>query len=112
MACAQSSEHGSRDRQSTTHLVWHGRKVSNLQSGYSTEPRPTQGNGQDEAATDLKLSAYRYPLQYLPDLKEESHEDSSLNTSASNLKNSNFRFPFSAQPSIRMSGEGAFLFVR
>jgi len=103
MPFVKSPENGRRYSQTTTHLVWHGRNTSNLPSVNTAESRPTQGNGQDETTTDLRLSAYRYPLHYLPDLKEESHEDSSLNTSASNLKNSNFRFPFGRQPSLRAS---------
>jgi serine/arginine repetitive matrix protein 2 len=110
MAFARSHEHNRRD--STTHLVWHGRKTSNLQSGNPADSRVNQEHGQDGTTTDLRLSAYRYPLHYLPDLKEESHEDSSLNTSASNLKNSSFRFPYGGQPSVRMSGDDAFLFGR
>ncbi|KAF2704188.1 hypothetical protein K504DRAFT_450934 [Pleomassaria siparia CBS 279.74] len=110
MAFAKSPEPGRRDSQTTTHLVWHGRKSSNVPSRNSMELRSGQGNGQDETTTDLRLSAYRYPPQHcLPDLKEESHEDSSLNTSASNLKNSNFKFPFGAQPGVRMSGDEGFL---
>ena len=81
---------GRRDSQTTTHLVWNGRKSTS--SDPTVEPRPRRG-GQDESTTDLRLSAFRYPLHYLPDLKEESHEDSSLNTSASNVKSSSFRFP-------------------
>ncbi|KAF2793697.1 hypothetical protein K505DRAFT_199852, partial [Melanomma pulvis-pyrius CBS 109.77] len=109
---AKSPERGRRDSQTTTHLVWHGRKTSNLVPGNGSELRANQSNGQEDTTTDLRLSAYRYPLHYLPDLKEESHEDSSLNTSASNLKNSNFKFPPVRQPSVRMSGDDGFLLGR
>ncbi|KAF2827538.1 hypothetical protein CC86DRAFT_290743 [Ophiobolus disseminans] len=61
---------------------------------------------QDNTTTNLRLSEYKYsypPQRYLPDVKEDSHEDSSLNTSASNLKNSRFRFPLGGGRSIRLS---------
>jgi serine/arginine repetitive matrix protein 2 len=103
----KSPEHNRRD--STTHLVWHGRNFLNIQPGSAADLGVTQERSKDGTTTDLRLSAYRYPLHYLPDLKEESHEDSSLNTSASNLKNSNFRFPYVGQPSVRISGDDAFL---
>ncbi|KAF2470285.1 uncharacterized protein BDR25DRAFT_314516 [Lindgomyces ingoldianus] len=102
---SNSPVQGHRNSQSTTHLVWHGRKSLSHANANTPEFRSNQGNSQEETTTDLRLSAYRYPLNYLPDLKEESHEDSSINTSASNLKHSNFRFPLGHQPSVRVSGD-------
>ncbi|KAF2122122.1 hypothetical protein BDV96DRAFT_627273 [Lophiotrema nucula] len=105
------SEDNRRDSQTTTHLVWHGRRSLTLTSPPTIESRLNTNGSNDETTTDLRLSAYRYPLHYLPDLKEESHEDSSLNTSASNLKNSSFKFPFGGhqpsvgQPSVRASAD-------
>lgn len=54
---------------------------------------------------------YRYnaPQRYLHDLKEDSHEDSSLNTSASNLKNSHFRFPHGGGTGVRPSVDDGLL---
>ncbi|CAN9199426.1 unnamed protein product [Alternaria alternata] len=71
-------------------------------------------NIQEDTTTNLRLSGYRYPgpSRYLPDLKEESHEDSSLNTSASNLKGSSFRFPFGIPSGVRASGEDPINFSR
>ncbi|KAJ4384671.1 hypothetical protein N0V86_000272 [Didymella sp. IMI 355093] len=105
-----------RDSQTTTHLVWHGRKslnISNLAACVS-EPHLPLPVSNDDTTTDLRLSQYRYPggLHYLPDLKEESHEDSSLNTSTSNLKNSNFRFPFGVPGGVRASVDEGALFSR
>ena len=105
-----------RDSQTTTHLVWHGRKslsLSNTAASISEPHLPLPASNED-TTTDLRLSQYRYPggLHYLPDLKEESHEDSSLNTSASNLKNSNFRFPFGVPVGVRASVDEGALFSR
>jgi serine/arginine repetitive matrix protein 2 len=122
-----SSEPNRRDSQSTTHLDWH-RWVPPV-SAHGSQPtpsRPPNGSGlqlnslppltriQEDTTTDLRLSEYRYPgpSRYLPDLKEESHEDSSLNTSASNLKNSSFRFPFGPPSVIRASAEDPISFSR
>jgi serine/arginine repetitive matrix protein 2 len=122
-----ASEPDRRDSQTTTHLDWH-RWVPPV-SGSGPQPsssRPSSGSGlqlnslppltriQEDTTTDLRLSEYRYPgpPRYLPDLKEESHEDSSLNTSASNLKNSSFRFPFGPPSVIRASGEDPNSFSR
>ncbi|KAF1844009.1 uncharacterized protein K460DRAFT_379037 [Cucurbitaria berberidis CBS 394.84] len=106
-----SSEHNRRDSQTTTHLVWHGgRRSLNIPSSVSaSEPRLPLPSVQEDTTTDLRLSGYRYPgpSHYLPDLKEESHEDSSLNTSASNLKNSHFRFPFGGPSGVRGSVDDA-----
>ena len=105
-----------RDSQTTTHLVWQGRKSLNLSNPAASmsEPHLPLSTANDETTTDLRLSQYRYPggLHYLPDLKEESHEDSSLNTSASNLKNSNFRFPFGVPAGVRASVDEGALFSR
>ena len=105
-----------RDSQTTTHLVWHGRRSLNLNNPAASisEPHVPLPASSDDTTTDLRLSQYRYPggLHYLPDLKEESHEDSSLNTSASNLKNSNFRFPFGVPGGMRASVDDGALFSR
>lgn len=103
-----------RDSQTTTHLDWHGYRPSSQGGGLQqVSLRPLSGAGnqlnslgsgplsniQENTTTHLRLSGYRYPgpARYLPDLKEESHEDSSLNTS--------FRFPFGAPSRVRASGE-------
>ncbi|KAF3047726.1 hypothetical protein E8E12_011534 [Didymella heteroderae] len=104
-----------RDSQTTTHLVWHGRRSLNLSNPAAcVSELHLSLPASDDTTTDLRLSQYRYPggLHYLPDLKEESHEDSSLNTSASNLKNSNFRFPFGVPGGVRASVDEAALFSR
>lgn len=105
-----------RDSQTTTHLVWHGRKSLSLNNPAAcvSEPNLPLTSPNDDTTTDLRLSQYRYPggLHYLPDLKEQSHEDSSLNTSASNLKNSNFRFPFGVPGGVRASVDESALFSR
>ncbi|KAH6637750.1 hypothetical protein C7974DRAFT_355603 [Boeremia exigua] len=105
-----------RDSQTTTHLAWHGRRSLNLnnQAASISEPHLPFPSSGDDTTTDLRLSQYRYPagLHHLPDLKEESHEDSSLNTSASNLKNSNFRFPFGVPGGVRASVDDGALFSR
>ncbi|EDU49337.1 predicted protein [Pyrenophora tritici-repentis Pt-1C-BFP] len=124
-----TSETNRRDSQTTTHLEWH-RYVPPPTGGCSQhmQLRPPGGIGshlnslalspltniQEDTTTDLRLSGYRYPgpSRYLPDLKEESHEDSSLNTSASNLKSSSFRFPFGNPSGIRASGEDQANFSR
>ncbi|KAF2175627.1 hypothetical protein K469DRAFT_683580 [Zopfia rhizophila CBS 207.26] len=101
-----------RDNQSTTHLVWHGHKALNPLSSNAVEPRASQNEGQEETTTDLGLPAYRNTLHFLPDLKEESHEDSSINTSASHFRNSNFRFPAAHLRSIRPSVDDSLMFGR
>ncbi|RMZ70164.1 hypothetical protein GMOD_00000224 [Pyrenophora seminiperda CCB06] len=124
-----TSEPNRHDSQTTTHLEWH-RYVPPTTGGgpQHMQLRPTGGIGshlnslalspltniQEDTTTDLRLSGYRYPgpSRYLPDLKEESHEDSSLNTSASNLKSSSFRFPFGNPSGIRASGEDPANFSR
>jgi serine/arginine repetitive matrix protein 2 len=93
---AQSSPANSRrESQSTTHLSWAGRKPFGVPLTSASEPRLPLSSVQEDTTTNLRLSAYKYnaPQRYLHDLKEDSHEDSSLNTSASNLKNSHFRTP-------------------
>lgn len=117
-----AQEPGHRDSQTTTHLDWNGYRPSSHGGGLQqVSLRPLSGVGnvlnslgsgplsniQENTTTDLRLSGYRYPgpARYLPDLKEESHEDSSLNTSASNLKSSSCRFPFGAPSGVRASGE-------
>ncbi|KAH4976255.1 hypothetical protein HBI55_106890 [Parastagonospora nodorum] len=100
-----SSEHNHRDSRSTTHLSWVGRKPLGVPPTSNSEPHLALPSVQEDTTTDLKYPVYRYnaPQRYLHDLKEDSHEDSSLNTSASNLKNSNFRFPPSTSFGIRTS---------
>ncbi|KAF2731077.1 hypothetical protein EJ04DRAFT_567171 [Polyplosphaeria fusca] len=100
-----------RDSQTTTHIVWHGQNSSTSSRPQFGETPINRGFHEEDSTTDLRLSAYRYPasLHHLPDLKEESHEDSSLNTSASNLKNSTFRLPVGAQIT-RLSVDDAALF--
>jgi serine/arginine repetitive matrix protein 2 len=103
---AQSSPANSRrERQSTTHLSWAGRKPFGVPSTSASEPRLPLPSVQEDTTTNLRLSAYKYnaPQRYLHDLKEDSHEDSSLNTSASNLKNSHFRFPHGCGVGMRTS---------
>ncbi|KAL1800752.1 hypothetical protein ACET3X_001094 [Alternaria dauci] len=116
-----------RDSQTTTHLEW-PRYAPSATDGGIQQSRPSSiieshsnssalvplANIQEDTTTDLRLSGYRYPgpSRYLPDLKEESHEDSSLNTSASNLKGSSFRFPFGAPSGVRASGEDPINFSR
>jgi serine/arginine repetitive matrix protein 2 len=122
-----ASEPDRRDSQTTTHLDWHRWVPPVSGSGPQViQSRPSSGSGlqlnslpplakiQEDTTTDLRLSEYRYPgpSRYLPDLKEESHEDSSLNTSASNLKNSSFRFPFGPPSVVRASGEDPISFSR
>ncbi|KAH7401397.1 hypothetical protein BKA66DRAFT_604629 [Pyrenochaeta sp. MPI-SDFR-AT-0127] len=113
--CKQRSpEYGQRESQTTTHLVWHGRRSLSTPSTGANECQTLLPDVQENTTTDLRLSGYRYagPPHYLPDLKEESHEDSSLNTSASNLKNSSFRFPTSGPPGVRASVDDAIIFSR
>jgi serine/arginine repetitive matrix protein 2 len=109
-----SPEYRPRDSQTTTHLSWIGRKPFSNPSASVSEPYLPLPSLREDTTTDLRLSGYRYngPHGYLPDLKEESHEDSSLNTSASNLKHSHFRFPHGGGPGMRMSVEDAVLFSR
>lgn len=105
-----------RDSQTTTHIVWHGRKSLTLSNPAASisEPHLPLPSSSEDTTTDLRLSQYRQPgnLHYLPDLKEESHEDSSLNTSASNLKTSNFRFPFGVPVGVRASVDDGLMFSR
>ncbi|CAN9102687.1 unnamed protein product [Alternaria alternata] len=116
-----------RDSQTTTHLEWH-RYAPSATGGGAQQSLPSSviathsnssaltplANIQEDTTTNLRLSGYRYPgpSRYLPDLKEESHEDSSLNTSASNLKGSSFRFPFGIPSGVRASGEDPINFSR
>lgn len=104
-----SPEDSRRDSQSTTHLSWASRKPYGVPPASTSEPRLALPSVQEDTTTDLRLSVYKYnaPQRYLHDLKEDSHEDSSLNTSASNLKNSHFRFPLSAGFGMRTSFDDA-----
>jgi serine/arginine repetitive matrix protein 2 len=110
----KSPEYNHRDSQTTTHLSWGGRKPFSNSSTSASEPYLPLPRLQEDTTTDLRLSRYRYngPQSYLPDLKEESHEDSSLNTSASNLKQSHFRFPYGGGPGLRSSVDDVILFSR
>ncbi|KAH7394128.1 hypothetical protein DE146DRAFT_616680 [Phaeosphaeria sp. MPI-PUGE-AT-0046c] len=74
-------------------------------------PRLPLPSVQEDTTTDLRLSMFRYhpAPRNLPDLKEESHEDSSLNTSAGNLKNSHFRFPYGSGAGMRPSVDDGML---
>ncbi|PVH96785.1 hypothetical protein DM02DRAFT_658863 [Periconia macrospinosa] len=90
----ENLEPNHRDSQSTTHLSWpNPRSVSRPVNPYE-QSRATM-HEKEETTTDLARPGYtyqsRYQSGYLPDVKEESHEDSSLNTSASNLKRSSVR---------------------
>ncbi|KAL5377086.1 hypothetical protein DPSP01_010050 [Paraphaeosphaeria sporulosa] len=88
-----------QDNQATTHLNWTG---ANGFHSYSVEGARGGRNSQEDSTTDLRLPGFRHAVTHLPDLKEESHEDSSLNTSASNFR------PFGgSQPVVfRMSTDG------
>ncbi|KAJ4348172.1 uncharacterized protein N0V89_009544 [Didymosphaeria variabile] len=95
----QTPEQHRRDSQTTTHLSWTG---ANAFRSYSVEGARGARNSHEDSTTDLRLPGLRHAVTHLPDLKEESHEDSSLNTSASNFR------PFGgSQPAVfRMSTEG------
>lgn len=91
----QTPECHHRDSHTTTHLSWNGGRgfqplLLNLEN-----LRATQISGQDDTTTDLRLPNYKHPLNPLPDVKEDSHEDSSLNTSAGNFR------PFAVSQSAR-----------
>jgi serine/arginine repetitive matrix protein 2 len=109
-----SPEQSRRDSNTTTHLSWAGRKPFGVPSVSASEPRLPLLGVQEDTTTDLRLSVYKYnaPLRYLHDLKEDSHEDSSLNTSASNLKNSHFRFPHGSGIGVRTSVDEVIVFSR
>lgn len=93
---SETSEPSHRDSQSTTHLSWPVPRAT-LHPDVHAKPQATL-NEQEETTTDLKMmkAAHTYHSKfqsgYLPNVKEESHEDSSLNTSASNPKRSSVRF--------------------
>lgn len=78
----QTPEQNRRDSQTTTHLSWTG---GNAFQSLSLDRQFDARSGQEDSTTDLRLPAHRHIINHLPDLKEESHEDSSLNTSASNF---------------------------
>ncbi|OCL14850.1 hypothetical protein AOQ84DRAFT_384426 [Glonium stellatum] len=103
-------ELGYRDSNTTTHLVWNARKPVPSLLTNAIEPRTSHRLSQDETTTDLRLSSFRYPVAYLPDVKEDLHEDSSINTSVGNLKSSSFKFPIVHPPSRRVSIEDFRLF--
>lgn len=79
----RTPEQRRRDSQSTTHLSW---IRTNSLNSYSVENARPGRSSQEDSTTDLRLPGGRHPIYHLPDLKEESHEDSSLNTSASNFR--------------------------
>jgi serine/arginine repetitive matrix protein 2 len=95
-ACVLKPADNHRDSKTTTYLTWHDGKSPTPEKPTASMGGPVlaQPASNDETTTNLRLSQYRYPggLGNLPDLKEESHEDSSLNPSAGNSKNANFRF--------------------
>lgn len=105
-----------RDSQTTTHLAWHGRRSPSLEKPEIdiNEPHPPLPHSNDDTTTNLRLSQYRYPgpSRHLPGLKEESHEESSLNLSAGNPKASSFRFPFGVPGGVRASTDDGALFAR
>ncbi|OCK86151.1 hypothetical protein K432DRAFT_438702 [Lepidopterella palustris CBS 459.81] len=112
---ATSKEPNRRDSNTTTHLTWNAPKPLPPKPLpplplEAMERKPSHRLSQDESTTDLRLSMFRYPLAYLPDVKEELHEDSSINTSASNLKSSGFKFPVARRPSASASVDGLRLF--
>ncbi|KAF2443999.1 hypothetical protein P171DRAFT_23806 [Karstenula rhodostoma CBS 690.94] len=96
---AQTAGLHRRDSQTTTHLSWTG---ANGFHPYTVEGARGSRHSQEDSTTDLRLPGFRHTVTHLPDLKEESHEDSSLNTSASNFR------PFGgSQPAVfRMSTDG------
>lgn len=67
----------SRESNTTTHLTWNYRKSIAAPSSFNLDRGPNRRLSQD-STTDLRLSCLRYPGAYLPDVKEESHEGSSL----------------------------------
>ncbi|KAF1977048.1 hypothetical protein BU23DRAFT_318383 [Bimuria novae-zelandiae CBS 107.79] len=83
MAYPQTPERHRRDSQVTTHLSWGGPNAS--YPLFIDKPRDARSS-QENSTTDLRLPGLRHAVNHLPDLKEESHEDSSLNTSASNFR--------------------------
>jgi len=104
VALPQTPEGTHRDSQTTTHLSWPNHRPLAPHSVIGGDEGVAHGTGQDDTTTtDLRpITSHKYPMNYLPELKEESHEDSSLNTSASNLKHSSFRFPGAGQPDFRV----------
>ncbi|KAJ4291012.1 hypothetical protein N0V90_010208 [Kalmusia sp. IMI 367209] len=82
----QTPEHRRRDSQTTTHLSWTGGNAFHPLPISADRVRDAQGNNHDDSTTDLRMPGHRHAINHLPDLKEESHEDSSLNTSASNFR--------------------------
>ena len=114
----QTPQQHRRESQSTTHLSW-------ISGGNAMYPpfidRPRDARDiQEDSTTDLRLPGSRHAVNPLPDLKEESHEDSSLNTSASNFRPLGSSQPAvhcistdgvaisRRQPSVRSSGNSVF----
>ncbi len=94
-------EHRRRESHTTTHIDWNDHVLRDRHSVDATGPGVLFSEALEDTTTDLRLPSYRYPCgpDYLPAVKEESHEDSSLNTSASNLKYSRLKLPFSGRQS-------------
>lgn len=99
-----------RDSNTTTHLAWNARKPLPPLPTNAIEPRTSRRLSQNETTTDLRHSTFRYPVAYLPNVKEDLHKDSSINTSVSNLKSSSFKFPITHPPSRRVLTEDFRLF--
>lgn len=75
-----------RDSNTTTHLSWNPRRSTALanvsaRSSFALEKPAAKAKDQENSTTDLRLSGLRPGLNYLPDLKEESQEGSSVATS-------------------------------
>lgn len=96
----RSPEHGRRNSQTTTHLDWNGTGTSPQPPTNAMRARVFHSNRQDETTTDLRFSGYRQAANRLPDVQEESHEDSNLNNSPSNPKSSNFSSPVGGRHSF------------
>ncbi|KAF2815055.1 uncharacterized protein BDZ99DRAFT_566957 [Mytilinidion resinicola] len=98
-----SNDNSYRDSNTTTHLVWNARKTQFPIPIEALHASAGHRRSEDDSTTDLRLSAFRYPAAYLPDVKEDLHEDSSVNTSASNMKSSALKYPLGRRPSMRAS---------
>ncbi|KAF2641212.1 hypothetical protein P280DRAFT_517422 [Massarina eburnea CBS 473.64] len=106
----QTPVYGRRDSQTTTHLDHPARHKENPSNPPASTHRREEYDG--DTTTDLKPARYyserglvssMRPRTGLEDVKEESHEDSSLNTSASNLKHLPYRVGFTGLQNVRSS---------
>ncbi|KAF3004828.1 hypothetical protein E8E13_004137 [Curvularia kusanoi] len=83
----------------------HDRRSPNTdkRAANAREPPLAQPASSDDTTTNLRLSQHKYPagLRNLPDLKEESHEDSSLKPSASQPKTASFPYSFGVIDGVR-----------